>query len=50
MSGDTRQKISSMKARISSLINKENSAVLVADAYGQIAIISQYDIIDAISG
>lgn len=36
--------------RISSLINKENSAVLVEDAYGQIAIISQYDIIDAISG
>lgn len=35
--------------RISSLINKENSAVLVEDQQGQIAIITQYDIIDAIS-
>lgn len=36
--------------RISSLINKENSAVLVEDEYGKIEIITQYDIINAISG
>lgn len=36
--------------RISSLINKENSAVLVEDQYGKIEIITQYDIINAISG
>ncbi|WP_028295520.1 pyridoxal-phosphate dependent enzyme [Olivibacter sitiensis] len=35
--------------RISSLINKTNSAVLVEDSDGKIAIITQYDIIDAIS-
>lgn len=35
--------------RISSLINRENSAVLVEDMENQIAIITQYDIIDAIS-
>lgn len=36
--------------KISSLINKENSAVLVEDASGNIEIITQYDIINAISG
>ncbi len=36
--------------RISGLINKENSAVLVEDANGKIEIITQYDIINAISG
>lgn len=36
--------------KISGLINKENSAVLVEDAEGKIEIITQYDIIDAISG
>jgi cystathionine beta-synthase len=36
--------------RISGLINKENSAVLVEDANGRIEIITQYDIINAISG
>ncbi|MCX2584223.1 pyridoxal-phosphate dependent enzyme [Pedobacter sp. MR22-3] len=36
--------------KISSLINKENSAVLVEDASGKIEIITQYDIINAISG
>ncbi|SMD02633.1 pyridoxal-phosphate dependent enzyme [Pedobacter africanus] len=36
--------------RISSLINKENSAVLVEDEEGKIEIITQYDIINAISG
>ncbi|QPH39416.1 pyridoxal-phosphate dependent enzyme [Pedobacter endophyticus] len=36
--------------RISSLINKENSAVLVEDDSGKIEIITQYDIINAISG
>ncbi|MEO5909547.1 MAG: pyridoxal-phosphate dependent enzyme [Pelobium sp.] len=36
--------------RISGLINKENSAVLVEDEKGRIEIITQYDIIDAISG
>lgn len=36
--------------RISSLINKENSAVLVEDEQGKIEIITQYDIINAISG
>ncbi len=36
--------------RISSLINKENSAVLVEDDKGKIEIITQYDIINAISG
>lgn len=36
--------------RISSLINKENSAVLVEDESGKIEIITQYDIINAISG
>ncbi len=36
--------------RISGLINKENSAVLVEDGQGKIEIITQYDIIDAISG
>jgi cystathionine beta-synthase len=35
--------------RISALINKENSAVLVEDASGKIEIITQYDIINAIS-
>lgn len=35
--------------RISSLINKENSAVLVEDEQGSIEIITQYDIINAIS-
>ena len=36
--------------RISGLINKENSAVLVEDVNGKIEIITQYDIINAISG
>jgi cystathionine beta-synthase len=36
--------------RISGLINKENSAVLVEDENGKIEIITQYDIIEAISG
>ncbi|WP_316833387.1 pyridoxal-phosphate dependent enzyme [Pedobacter nutrimenti] len=36
--------------RISALINKENSAVLVEDEQGKIEIITQYDIINAISG
>ncbi|RKR82500.1 cystathionine beta-synthase [Mucilaginibacter gracilis] len=36
--------------KISSLINKENSAVLVEDDNGNIEIITQYDIINAISG
>lgn len=35
--------------KISSLINKDNQAVLVEDEYGRIAIITQYDIINAIS-
>ena len=35
--------------KISSLINKENSAVLVEDEDGRIEIITQYDIINAIS-
>ncbi|WP_442590654.1 pyridoxal-phosphate dependent enzyme [Pedobacter sp. AW31-3R] len=35
--------------KISALINKENSAVLVEDADGNIEIITQYDIINAIS-
>jgi len=36
--------------RISGMINKENSAVLVEDEEGKIEIITQYDIINAISG
>ena len=36
--------------KISSMINRENSAVLVEDANGKIDIITQYDIIHAISG
>jgi cystathionine beta-synthase len=36
--------------KISSMINKENSAVLVEDEKGNIEIITQYDIINAISG
>jgi cystathionine beta-synthase len=36
--------------KISGLINKENSAVLVEDENGKIEIITQYDIIGAISG
>jgi cystathionine beta-synthase len=36
--------------KISALINKENSAVLVEDISGKIEIITQYDIINAISG
>ena len=36
--------------RISALINKENSAVLVQSGEGKIDIITQYDIINAISG
>jgi cystathionine beta-synthase len=36
--------------KISALINKENSAVLVEDLSGKIEIITQYDIINAISG
>lgn len=35
--------------KISSLINKDNQAVLVEDEYGRIAIITQYDIINAIA-
>lgn len=35
--------------KISSLIHKDNQAVLVEDEYGKIAIITQYDIINAIS-
>lgn len=36
--------------KISSLIHKDNQAVLVEDEYGKITIITQYDIINAISG
>jgi cystathionine beta-synthase len=36
--------------KLSSMINKENIAVLVEDEYGRIEIITQYDIINAISG
>jgi len=36
--------------KISSMINKDNSAVLVEDEQGKIEIITQYDIIEAISG
>jgi cystathionine beta-synthase len=36
--------------KISSMINKDNSAVLVEDEEGKIEIITQYDIIEAISG
>jgi len=36
--------------KISSMINKENPAVLVEDGAGKIEIITQYDIINAISG
>lgn len=36
--------------KISSMINRENSAVLVEDEHGKINIITQYDIIHAISG
>lgn len=36
--------------KISGMINKENSAVLVEDETGTIEIITQYDIINAISG
>lgn len=36
--------------KISALINKDNQAVLVEDEYGRIAIITQYDIINAIAG
>jgi len=36
--------------KISSLINKENTAVLVEDEQGKFKIITQYDIINAISG
>lgn len=36
--------------KISSLINKDNQAVLVEDEFGRIAIITQYDIINAIAG
>jgi cystathionine beta-synthase len=36
--------------KISGMINKENSAVLVEDENGTIEIITQYDIINAISG
>jgi cystathionine beta-synthase len=35
--------------KISSLINKENSAVIVEDEHGKFEIITQYDIINAIS-
>jgi cystathionine beta-synthase len=35
--------------KISGLINKDNCAVLIEDAEGKIEIITQYDIIDAIS-
>src|SRR5690606_28738976 len=36
--------------KISSFIHKDNQAVLVEDEYGKITIITQYDIINAISG
>jgi cystathionine beta-synthase len=36
--------------KISTMINKDNRAVLVEDEQGKFAIITQYDIIDAISG
>ncbi len=36
--------------KISTMINKDNSAVLVEDEQGKIGIITQYDIIEAISG
>ncbi|MFC6098804.1 pyridoxal-phosphate dependent enzyme [Olivibacter domesticus] len=36
--------------RLSSLINKDNNAVLVEDEGGKLEIITQYDIINAISG
>lgn len=36
--------------RLSSLINKDNNAVLVEDEGGELEIITQYDIINAISG
>jgi len=36
--------------KISALIHKDNQAVLVEDEYGKINIITQYDIINAISG
>lgn len=36
--------------KISSMINKDNTAVLVEDQEGKIGIITQYDIINAISG
>jgi len=36
--------------RLSSLINKDNNAVLVEDGDGKLEIITQYDIINAISG
>ena len=36
--------------KVSSMINKDNSAVLVEDEQGKFAIITQYDIIEAISG
>lgn len=36
--------------KITSIINKENMAVLVEDENGNIEIITQYDIINAISG
>ncbi|TZF84025.1 pyridoxal-phosphate dependent enzyme [Pedobacter sp. BS3] len=36
--------------KISAMINKENSAVLVEDEQGRFEIITQYDIINAISG
>ncbi|MGH2624664.1 MAG: CBS domain-containing protein, partial [Sphingobacterium sp.] len=35
--------------KISGLINKDTQAVLVEDDYGKINIITQYDIINAIS-
>ena len=35
--------------KISSMISKDNSAVLVEDQEGKIEIITQYDIINAIS-
>ncbi|MGK6352347.1 pyridoxal-phosphate dependent enzyme [Parapedobacter sp. DT-150] len=36
--------------KLSSFIHKDNQAVLVEDEYGHLAIITQYDIINAISG
>jgi len=36
--------------KISAMINKDNSAVLVEDEQGRFSIITQYDIIEAISG